>query len=451
MTKQSGNNQNAQAATPSASIQELEAFGQALDAVAKAVNPKMNIYRATGMVNQEKHHSSLFAGLLDPDNPHKLGNAVLSAFLERLYDYQTKPDGVTKPHANKVILASRGISSKADLLARLQGYVSVSKELRTLVKIGNRYGRMDVVVEIPQSQTVIVIENKTGTTTHDDQLKKYQADMDARYGPAYKKIFVYLSPQGELPYNLGGDGQYNADYCVFDYEKICDILAEIIVELKSANSCRFNMDKDDKKILIYGLEEYLDMCKTDLLNENVGKFEKCEEVICANPAAFKKMLQYLNSPREENVVEYVAKKITGDPKAGSIRMFATDAMQKYFTENREDFEVYTFHCYCHPKDDKKFNGYEIFLEIENIRNAPPYKNQWTPFQQKLLDALLAKGMIKAIKPKSVRIISGIPLLSAEDCYKTMDEVKEKLDTNIAKFTAVLQKVESILKSLTPQP
>lgn len=431
-------------------IQELNEFDDALEKIEKANNPRMNIFRAMGLVNQEMHHSSFFAGLLNPDNSHNLGDAVLRAFLKRLYCYQPKPDGVTKPVPNKSILANQGIKTKDELLALLQGCVSVEKEVPTDIKIGDKKGRMDIVVTIAQSQTVIVIENKTGTTTHDDQLRKYQAEIDAKFGPDYKKIFVYLSPRGELPYNRGGDadGTPNKGYCVFDYEEICEIIRELMEELTAVDNNRFNLNKDGKKILLYGLEEYLDMCETDLLHNNAGKFEKCEEIISSHRAAIGKLLEYLQSPTEENVVKYVAQLITGDTNAGSARMFATQAMKDYFNRNGEEFDIRVIHCYCCPRDSKKFNGYEIFLEIENVHNAAPYKRKWTPVQQKLLDELLAQGMLKKINSNSNRIKSKVHFLSPEDSYKSMDEVKPKIKTQLEKFIAQVQKLDEILKSLT---
>ena len=431
-------------------MHELDAFEAALEQIEKAVNPKMNIFRAMGLVNQEMHHSAFFAGLLRPDNSHGLGDAVLRAFLTKLYDYSAKPDGAVKLPANEKILGKQGIKSAGDLLALVRGAVSVDKEVPTDIKIGDKKGRMDIVVTIADSQTVIVIENKTGTTTHDDQLRKYVADINAKYGPDYKKIFVYLSPHGELPYNRGGDadGTLNYNYCVFDYESICEILSDIIKQINVPNG-GFNLDKDNKKILLYGLEEYLDMCKTDLLNNNAGKFEKCEQIIGAHRTAVEKLLEYLDSPTEKNVVKYVAELITGDKNASSARKFATPVMREYFEKNGEKFDVNALHIYCCTHEEKKFNGYEIFAEIENMYNAPPYTKKWSPAQKRLIDELLSRG--KPIKDNrySIRILSQVKFLSPEDCYKSMEEVKPIIKANLKGFIDKIKELDDILISLTP--
>ena len=397
-------------------IPELDAFGNSLHGIENAVNPRMNIFRAMGLINQETHHSAFFAGLLTPDNPHHLGDFFLRIFLENLYDYRTKPDTLTKNvSSNAEILARQKISSKQELLDLIQGYVSVKKEVKTITKTDSESGRMDILIEIPTSQTVIVIENKTGTTTHDNQLQKYQNEIDFR-NKDYKKIFIYLSPDGALPYDRSKkkatkNAKYNADWCVFDYEKVCQVVQKTIEELENKANL-FRMDAQDKKILLYGLKEYLDMCNTDLLNENVGKFEKCAEIIDAHPAAVKKMTEYFNSPLPENVIRYCAQKITGDPAINGPKVFATKAMKEFFEKNGENFSIAMLRCYVNPKGNKSFNGFEIYVEFENVNNDSPYDHKWTPAQEKLIEELLKKGKMKKRPNSSVRLISAVSLLDA---------------------------------------
>lgn len=442
-----------EAVSAEVTIPELDAFGNSLQEIEKAVNSQMNIFRAMGLINQEAHHSAFFAGLLKPDNPHRLGDFFLRIFLESLYDYQTKPDDVTKNFSsNAEILARQKISSKQELLSLIQGYVSVEKEVKTFTKTDNESGRMDILIEIPTSKTVIVIENKTGTTTHDNQLQKYQNEIDFR-DKDYKKIFIYLSPGGELPYDRPKKkstqgARYNADWCVFDYKNVCQLLQKTIEELESKNSL-FQMNAQDKKILLYGLKEYLDMCNTELLNENVGKFEKCAEIIGAHPAAIKKISEYFNSPLPENVIRYCAQKINGDPNIDGPKVFATQAMRDFFEKNGETFSIAMLRCYVNPKGNKPFNGFEIYVEFENVNNDPPYNHQWTPAQKKLIDELLRLDKLKKSPNASTRLVSAVSLLDAADCYQSMDEVAPKLEANLAKFMVQLNELDDILKSLTP--
>ncbi len=434
-------------------ISELDVFGKALQEVENAGNPRMNIFRAMGLVNQEMHHSSFLAGLLAPDNPHHLGDFFLKLFLESLYDYQTIPDSKTKNVSSNVeILARQDIFSKGELLDLVRGYVSVTKEVKTTTQTDDESGRMDILIQIAASKTVIVIENKTGTTTHDNQLQKYQNEMDFLHEDN-KKIFVYLSPEGDLPYDRPKkkpiqDARYNDNWCVFDYKMVCLLLRKTIEELKKANNL-FQMDAQDKKILLYGLKEYLDMCETDLLNKNVGKFEKCKEIADANPVALKKMLEYLSSPLHEKVTRYCAKKINGDPEIDTTKIFATKAMRDFFEKNGETFSSVMLHCLVDIKQNKYFNGFEIVVELENQNNAEPYNHQWTPAQMKLIKELQRLGELKKTPITSLRLISSHSLLDPEDCYKSMEEVTPKLEDNLNKFMSRLAKLEAVLKSLTP--
>lgn len=445
-------NANSQAAIAEATVSELDAFGKALQEIDDAVNPRMNIFRAMGLVNHEAHHSSFFAGLLDPDNPHHLGDYFLREFFRRLFEYRSKADDLTRnPVQNAAILAAEGIHSMQELSDLIRGHVFVEKEVSTITKTDDKSGRMDIMIEIPTSETVIVIENKTGTTTHDNQLRKYQNDIKVRFNAEYKKIFVYLSPRGELPYDRKGHNQaeYNPNYCVFDYVQICEIVKDAIAELEDRQSGAFQLNKTDKSTLLYGLKEYLDMCNTDLLNENVGKFEKCAEIVAAHPASIKKLLDYFNSPLLENVICYCAQKINGDPSVDGPRVFATRAMRDFFEKNGEPYSAAKLRCYVNPRDNKPFNGYQIYVELENVNNDDPYDHIWTPVQKMLIEELLRLGKLKKAPNNSSRLISKHSLLDASDCYKTMEEVAPKLEANLDKFMIQLNELDNILKSLTP--
>lgn len=241
----------------------------------------INMFTAFNLQSAERHHSSFFAGLLAPNNPHHLGDVAIRKFLYYLWDDTVREEALSdrsdkvksRPNTEILRLVAQDRKSLIDLA---QGNINVKTEVFTNNNgKGKRAGYIDILVEIRSVngeeasaavKTVIVIENKTGTETHSDQLCKYEDYIDATY-PDCKKIFVLLSPQGSVPINRGGDEQYNDRYCIFDYSKergICKILEELIAELDASQMKGKITPKQKRKIKMI-LEDYKIMVEKNIL------------------------------------------------------------------------------------------------------------------------------------------------------------------------------------------
>ena len=66
-----------------AKLQELENSLAMLKALPKK-DEEINMFTVFHLQSAERHHSSFFAGLLAPDNPHRLGNAAIKRFLSTI-------------------------------------------------------------------------------------------------------------------------------------------------------------------------------------------------------------------------------------------------------------------------------------------------------------------------------------------------------------------------------
>lgn len=421
-------------------IQALDKLQKRLKNISKIEDKKINIFTAVGMAKQEVKHSFFFAWLLDPESPHKLqdeGISVLSKFFDRIYDYVPKKcgeiiNGKRVKQNNQVL----NFNSKSELLNLLQSKVVVKTEQ----VIVNEDSRIDILIDLPDTETVVVIENKVETQSHDNQLCRYQWEVDgsnSKFKDYKNKIYVYLSPLGEVPINLGGDGEYNENYCVFDYREICKIVEEIKNELSNK--------KANAKIKFI-LEDYIDMCNTNIFHENPEAFELCRKIMADDElrSAYETLVSYNNTPVEDKVLTYCCREILKNENAVGKRMFYTPAMENYFVRHNETFTGNECRIVCQPEYDgaekagnQKLKGYVIFAELTTESTK-----KWTQAQ----DTLIAK-LGKAKSGKYARIISKVHLLTASECREPWEKILPQLDEQLKNFQKELALLEKVLNTL----
>ena len=198
------------------------------------VKKDINIFNAVGMSHYETKHSRFLAWLLDPSAPHNLNDKVLNLFSEALLDYNTvSKDKNIQIKSNKLILLGRDFPNenqslkdkieenrlKKEYFDLFHGDVKIIPELHLDTNEQSSSGKkkeryIDIFIEIKSNtkKTAIVIENKTESSTHSNQLCAYN---DWVHKQGYdREIYVLLSPNGEIPRNFGGDNKYNDKWCV---------------------------------------------------------------------------------------------------------------------------------------------------------------------------------------------------------------------------------------------
>lgn len=151
---------------------------------------QFNIFDVLGIARAEIRHSNMLGWLLDPNENHGLGDAVVRGFL------------------NYVVGAgNEGIDPFDALLLDCHEF-AVRREWRNI----------DILAVSAGEKFVICIENKIGTGEHDDQLNRYRGIVESNF-PRYKHVYIYLSPNGDQ----ASDPDH---WCAMSYRDVIDIVEE---------------------------------------------------------------------------------------------------------------------------------------------------------------------------------------------------------------------------------
>jgi hypothetical protein len=177
-----------------------------LEALANA----FNIFEALGVARQELRHSDFLAFLLDPRQPHGLGDRFLKRFLQRaLSEFDERPP-VTPV--------------EVELL-----------DLNQMVPYRERQN-IDILLLDEPNRIAVIVENKIGSGEHSEQLKRYLDNILRQY-PSWRVIPIFLSPDGTPP--------SDERYLQLDYGAVSEIASSL------ADSRRSNLDPES-----YGLIQH---------------------------------------------------------------------------------------------------------------------------------------------------------------------------------------------------
>lgn len=121
---------------------------------------KFNLFDVLKIKTFEIRHSNMLAWLLNPKESHNMKDLVLSGVMERLQVDVFEFDDF---------------------------------------KIYRENDFKDLLLVSEKQKFVMCIENKINAKEGDDQLNRYFNDVTNSYPPEYKKVFVYLTPNGDTP------------------------------------------------------------------------------------------------------------------------------------------------------------------------------------------------------------------------------------------------------------
>jgi len=154
---------------------------------------KFNILEAIGAVKQESRHSDFLAFLLNPNQNHGLDDV----FLKRLLQKVIARSEIDEPSINQIDLDIWDLSH-AEIL--------------------REWSRTDILVLDQTNELVVVVENKISSSEGSSQLKRYREKIEHSY-PNFKKVFLYLTPEGDIP--------SDKTYLAVDYSLICELVEDI--------------------------------------------------------------------------------------------------------------------------------------------------------------------------------------------------------------------------------
>ena len=412
--------------TMAEAIGKLSALSENLEEIEKAKDKHINIFSATGMGTQEVKHSYFLAWLLDPQKPHGMGRLALKDFILRLVDYSAAYAGNAKYKPNNEILspALNGISNFVN-----DGNIKVETEKVVL----NKESRMDIFIESAATKTVLVIENKVFTGTHDDQLIRYENELSGYQD--WKKIFVYLTPNGDLPTNE--NGEYNGKWCVFDYKEILDIV-KYIMQRKD-----FPSGREGRKLRIM-LEDYVEMVDTEILKGNKELRALCKQILREHGEAIRILKEYIDNAK--GVIKFCKEWLTANYegiviyKSSELSFsFYTKAMKEYMDRHgesilRED-GYHKLGCNLACPDGPIETG--ISLSKRAV-------DEWSEAQLKLQKELMPQKKVGT----QYFSFNKITLLSAEEREKQFGEIRVKLEKELINFVEkTLREFDKALENL----
>jgi hypothetical protein len=214
----------------------------------ESITDKFNIFRSLDVVNNELKHSNFLAWLMDPTETHGLGDYFLTAFLKKV--------------SSKKVLEESESPSIFDIDSWNFNYIEILREWRNI----------DILIKSDENRFVCVIENKINSSESQGQLRKYKNIIESEF-PSYKKLFVFLTLEGEIP--------SDETYFSINYKDILSIL-NYLIDAKN--------DELGKDILIF-ISHYRDMLGRYVLEDSKIQ-EICKRIYKKHKKALDLIFEY---------------------------------------------------------------------------------------------------------------------------------------------------------------
>lgn len=401
-------------------LNKLNELDKSLTEIELSKSDDINVFYATGMTTQEIKHSAFLAWLLNPNQSHKKGNEFLAGFLKLLYDYNGNAEEDIK--TNKEILLQSGINSFSDFAEFLDADDIV---VETEKVISNPESRIDIFIQSKKAETTIVIENKVFTGTHDEQLNRYEKETAVFGG---RKIYIYLTPNGDMPTNTVGE--YQENWTIISYKSIIDFLGK---ELKDIHK-----SKQFEK-LIFLLKDYIEMVDTNILRNNVKIRALCKEILKKHADAIELLNHYSDNIDEiyEFIYAWVKENIAGIHYIyfkGRKLCFYTDKIYDLFAKYDRQVEItkswFAFQVGVNSKDGPIKLGIGLGKETE----------EWGEPET------IIKNKVLPDKPFGNKYCTlfQIELLSDSDRQLSMEEIKPQLEERLSIAKLKLAEIESLI-------
>lgn len=401
-------------------INKLNELDKSLTEIELSKSDDINVFYATGMTTQEIKHSAFLAWLLNPNQSHKKGKEFLAGFLKLLYNYNGNAD--EDINSNKEILANSGITSFNDFAEFLDADDIV---VETEKVITNPESRIDIFIQSKKAETTIVIENKVFTGTHEEQLKRYEEETAIFTG---RKIYVYLTPNGDMPTNTAGEYQQN--WTIISYGSIIHFLGQKLKDIPRS--------KQFEK-LIFLLKDYIEMVDTNILRNNVKIRALCKEILKKHADAIELLNHY--SDNVDEVYDFIYKWLKDNVPnihyiyyKGKQLCFYTDKIYKLFAKYNRQVEItkswFAFQVGVNSKDGP------IKLGIGLGKQTEEWGEPETIIKEKVLPD-------KPFGNKYCTLFQ-IELLSDSDRQLSIEEIMPQLEERLQIAKTKLEEIENLI-------
>lgn len=153
---------------------------------------RFNLFDVLRISRTEIRHSNMLAWLLNANENHGMGDAYVKALTQRL-------------------VANESTGRYDVFHLALMDFYSFT--------VQREWNNIDILLVSNEEKTLIAFENKVGSHEHSDQLNRYRKILEKAY-PDYCRIYLYLTPDGELP----SDEEH---WDVMTYFDIVDMLEKV--------------------------------------------------------------------------------------------------------------------------------------------------------------------------------------------------------------------------------
>lgn len=210
---------------------------------------RFNLFDVLKISRTEIRHSNILSWLLSPNENHGLGDAFLKTIIQT---------AVQNDDAGKYDV----------LQTLLMDFYSFT--------VYREWKYIDLLLISDTEKFLIAIENKIGSHEHDHQLKRYRRTLETDY-PHYKKMLLYLTPEGEDPSDCD-------NWDVLTYRDI----AATLDELRNA------MDLAPDVSLVIG--NYIDVIRRDIV-EDEKLIEVCNKIYAKHKRALDLIFEHRTDGR----------------------------------------------------------------------------------------------------------------------------------------------------------
>lgn len=210
---------------------------------------EFNIFETLGITKTEIRHSNVLAWLLNPRENHQLDDIFIRNFIKQIL-YLNKNN-----LEDKINIFDLSLMDFNDAV------------------VMREWNHVDIVVVLENSKVVIAIENKVESKEHSNQLTRYYDVINKEF-VEYRKIFVYLTPEGDTPSD-------EDNWIIFDYSQVVG-LVERILSIRGNN-------------LTNNVKNFLEQYSTILRRYVVGNSELekiCQKIYYKHQKALDLIFQY---------------------------------------------------------------------------------------------------------------------------------------------------------------
>lgn len=218
-------------------LQELERFcedSDCLNTLEEKIN-RINFFDILKLTRYEIRHSNMLAWLLDPNENHGLGDALLRGIIHSKTEWKDIKD---------------------------YDSFSISRE---------RY-YIDLMAVSFSERIVLCIENKIDSTEHDNQLARYKETVRTLY-PEFRSFFIYLTPEGKT-------SSESENWASMSYGEIYRMIDE------AKNRTTLSCEADQI------ISNYLETVRRDIVGDNKDIQDLCAEIYTKHRKALDLIYKY---------------------------------------------------------------------------------------------------------------------------------------------------------------